>query len=554
MQRYRLREELMDLAHTANSRVEWTPAAKSGKPVSPTRKPSETDLIGVDKPKMAYTIGIRRVSVFNPKKASTSKPEGQAAGTPGVETESDSDETTTTTTTTTEEKDKGSLEGHVVECSIKHIPLGSALRGNVVHSDKITGEDGKVVPCLLCNVQRKVEVRTIGGKQYFFPTKIFTPTKTMVTRAGGEVIPGVPNIYGDAPYNADWTHKDEGELPGDILLYTDRACVRGVRFPYRDVMGEVYMTRSAFSYNDFVTGVRGGTIPDFKFTSRPIRRSSSPDSDSATGSDKGKDHTKPTHKIPQNPLLRDIQPVIHIISRGVCHTNVAGPVQGHFNPPNLVCTCGRIRATVSPPESLPSYGSATTSPASSDQQSDSQASTGFWTPPDSPGTKSRKKRNSDFGDSVVDETETKRQKVSEGVEVSQSVDPISSLESSLSTSIRKKRKREAADLEVEEPTAKLPRIRLIVRSPDEADSTPATAVIPGQPSLETATASQQNPGAATPAQPNIEAATTEQALSRMPVVRRIIIKFRRDHQDNEEVPPSPKSSKPKSRSRRKRAD
>ncbi|KAF3246201.1 hypothetical protein TWF128_009013 [Orbilia oligospora] len=515
MQRYRLREELMDLAHTTISSVEWTPPAKlpPGKPRklasrSPARKSSETDLTGVNKPKLACTIGVRRVSVFNPNKASTSKHKRKAAGTPEEPIESGSDETATTKA---DEEEESSPEGRVVQCQILHIPLGCALRGNVVHSDKITGEDGKVIPCLLCKVERTVEVRTVKGKKYFFPTKIFTPSNKMVKRVGGEVISGVPNVYGDAPYNADWTHEERGELPREVTLYTGRACLRGLRFPYRDVMGDVSMAGSTFSYNDFVTEAQGGisgTIPAYKLTSRPVRWSRSSDSDTLPGLDKGKNPTKPSRGAFKKPLLEYKRPIIHIVSNGICHTNVLGPSLGHFKPPNLTCTCGKIRASLSPPEGLPSSGTTTTATASQPQgQPATQASSALLTPPKSPNTQSRKKRKSVFVTRVAGEKKAKRQKVSKEADPSQSCDPTSSSGQSSVPSSEKKRKHDAVDGEDQEPKSKFPRIRLIVRNLGEAEAI-------GSPS---AISAQTNPEATNSVQPSSETATTQEAASGEPL-------------------------------------
>ncbi|KAF3217680.1 hypothetical protein TWF679_001882 [Orbilia oligospora] len=519
MQRYRLREELMDLAHTAVSSVEWTPPAKlpPGEPRkpasrSPARKSSETDLTGVNKPKLACTIGVRRVSVFNANKASTNKPKRKAAGTPEEPIESGSDETATTKT---DEEEESSPEGRVVH-------------------DKITGEDGKVVPCLLCKVERTVEVRTVKGKKYFFPTKIFTPSNKMVKRVGGEVISGVTNVYGDAPYNADWTHEEKGELPREVTLYTGRACLRGIRFPYRDVMGDVSMAGSTFSYNDFVTEAQGGisgTIPAYKFTSRPVRWSRSSDSDITPGPNKGKNPTKPSRGTFKKPLLEYKQPVIHIVSNGICHTNVLGPSLGHFNPPNLTCTCGKTRASLSFPEGLPSSGTATTTTASQPQGPPAtQASSALLTPPKSPNAKSRKKRKSAPATRVAGETKAKRRKVSKETDPSQSCDPTSSSGPSSVPSSEKKRKHDAVDGEDQEPKAKFPRIRLVVRDLGEAEAI-------GSPS---AISAQTNPEATNSVQPSSETTTTQEAASGEPLVRRIRIKFKRDDRDNEGVSSSPK--------------
>ncbi|RVD90383.1 uncharacterized protein DFL_001349 [Arthrobotrys flagrans] len=533
MQRYRLREELIDLAHTANSKVLWnpvvnSPSVKSHKPTSPARTSLGSDLIPVEKPKFAYTIGVRRVSVFNPNKAALSKPIEKAADKPEGTPESESGETTgseseetagsesdKTTTIESDEREGAPVGEHMVQCSISHIPLGSARRGKVVHSDKVTGEDGKVVPCLLYTVEYVVEERMVNGERYFFPTKVFTPSNKMVKKFGGEVIPGVPNIYGDAPCDANWTHEDEDKLPRDIVLYYDRGCFSGCRFPYREVMGEVSTTQSAFNYDDFVT--EDQTEPDFKFTSRLFQRSSSPAVDSAPGVNKGRSPVYPPRQHPTTSPLRDTYPAIHIRSEGICHSVVEGPARGRYSPQNITCTCGFRRASLAPPDSPPrSRGGSTTFTTQQTSRAAAQASTDFLTPQDSPGSAARKKRKAQAFESGVDESEAKRQKVGEEAESSEFSASAFCSGRSTGTSVGKKRKHEAVDGEVQKPVAKFPRIRLIVNSRRAVDSNPTPM--------------------ATSAQPNPEATTTQQVSNGGTRLPRIRIKFRRDDQDKEIKP------------------
>ncbi|KAK6330624.1 hypothetical protein TWF718_002821 [Orbilia javanica] len=244
MKQYKLREELIDLPHRVHIPMRLTPPTPDSekKEKTPRRRNfPETDVIMVDKPKSAYTVGIRRVSVA---KEGTVKPATKFVRmTVGGER-------STERIGRKIERSPAEIGPH---CCILHIPLGSSTRGNVGHTDEITGEDGKVVPCLLLTVDRTVDTCTIGGKQRFLPTKTFTPSKKVVKRLGGRVVPRVRNVYGDAPCNANWTHREDGRLPKDIVVYPHESCdpSSGQWVSYQAVMGAPSMTQSAFHYSDF---------------------------------------------------------------------------------------------------------------------------------------------------------------------------------------------------------------------------------------------------------------------------------------------------------------
>ncbi|KAK6342210.1 hypothetical protein TWF730_001688 [Orbilia blumenaviensis] len=362
---YQLREELMDICHVQNTKVVWLPPAdpQNGKGLSRKRKFPETNMVQVPKPGGACTIGVRRVSVFNPDRKKKAKAVGGEEGGQKVP--------------------RDPTRPHEVMCSIMHIPLGSSQRGKAVHSDALTGRDGKVVPAILCRARRVVEEREVRGEKFFFPTKIFEPTRRLVRREGGRVILGVPNIYGDAPCNANWTHEDDGELPEDVVVYKDNSCAAsgGERVPYHEVM----------EYHPYVEGIRGvGNL--MIFDSNPpasSTESESSDSDSSTSEiPYSKDPSalrrrppvRPAAQIPTIPPVAPLpapalpavpapapaqhQPTapapapppaapaaaqprrrsVHLREGGFCFSRVEGPSHlSVYNPSNALCTCGYRR-------------------------------------------------------------------------------------------------------------------------------------------------------------------------------------------------------------------
>ncbi|KAK6522394.1 hypothetical protein TWF281_002956 [Arthrobotrys megalospora] len=323
--KYTLREELLDFYHSVESNLVRT-AVKSV-PDSPPEKTPRTDLQAVLKPRGAYTLGIRRVSVANLVK-----------------------------------KKVGDVTEEIsLQCKIEHIPLGNKRRGKVVHSPEITGEDGKFVSGILCRVGRIIEKREAYGKQYYFPTKVYTPGDKVVKRYGSQVIQGQPNIYGDAPINRDWNHEDQTELPEYAALYRDARCTVPDFFPYADVMENVLSMISASGNNAPFPNIQDiFDSPDTKLSSGSTtndRKRKRPvcDSDPDTNSDS---EPAPRAQCSKTSDTNQIQPnpVWHIYSQSKCFSYVEGPSSSGASPSNSICTCGRPRASQTPPVSPPFSG------------------------------------------------------------------------------------------------------------------------------------------------------------------------------------------------------
>ncbi|KAK6496067.1 hypothetical protein TWF481_002091 [Arthrobotrys musiformis] len=254
---YLLREDQVDTFYTEYTKLKLSIPLKTSDKTSEegSKKCSELDLVETEKPKGAYTLGIRRVCVLNPNREVGSLFGDRPTPATGSSktTETSSNETgsfvSERSTSSASKRPKSSSRGGnkragydpawrmsgPVYCRISNIPLGSSLRGNVIHSSGFTGEDGNVIPALLCDVEHIVKTHIIDGQRYFQPMKVFCPSNRRARRTCGEVIPGVPNVYGDAPSNAYWNNDDNNDLPRDVVLYTDESCRSEIRFPYSKI-------------------------------------------------------------------------------------------------------------------------------------------------------------------------------------------------------------------------------------------------------------------------------------------------------------------------------